>query len=58
MRSIFRITDLIPRNNNIDRYEYFECEPVAGANLNDPGDIRLTSKPKIFLRIPAKAFYL
>ena len=41
MSSIFRITDPIPRNSNIDRYEYFECEPVAGDNLNDSGDIRL-----------------
>ena len=42
MSSIFRITDPIPSDNGIDRYEDIEYEPVAGTNLNNPGgDIRL-----------------
>ena len=59
MSSIFRITDPIPSDNCIDRYEYFECEPVVGTNLKILEEIlSYKLKPKIFLHIPAKAFYL
>ena len=43
MNSILRITDPIPSDNSIDRYEDIAYEPVAGTNLNASGqDIRLT----------------
>ena len=58
MSSISRITDPIPRNNNIDRYEYFEWEPVAGANLNDPGDIRLYIETQDLFTHPSESFLL
>ena len=42
MSSILRITDPIPSDTSIDRYEDIEYEPVAGTNLsNHGGDIRL-----------------
>ena len=42
MSSILRITDPIPSDTSIDRYDDIEYEPVAGTNLNnDGGDIRL-----------------
>ena len=57
MSSILRITDPIPSDTSIDRYEDIEYEQVAGTNLNNHGEILgYTSKLKIFLRIPAKAF--
>ena len=34
MSSILRITDPIPRDNSIDRYEHFVYEPIAGTNLD------------------------
>ena len=37
MSSILRITDPISSNEGIDKYEYFECEPVVGTNLNNSG---------------------
>ena len=49
MNSILIITEPIPGDNSIDKYEDIEYEPVAGTNLNN-------SKLKIFLHIPAKAF--
>ena len=59
MNSILRITDPILSDNSIDKYEYFECEPVVGANLNNSGgDIRLVIESQDFFHIPAKAFYL
>ena len=43
MSSILRITDPIPSDDSIDKYEDIEYEPVAGTNLNSSGtDIRLT----------------
>ena len=43
MSSIFRITDPIPSDDSIDKYEDIEYEPVAGTNLNSSGGhIRLT----------------
>ena len=59
MSSIFRITDPIPSDNSIDRYEYFECEPVAGANLNDPGgNIRLYIETQDLFTHPSESFLL
>ena len=37
MNCILRITDPISSNEGIDKYKYFECEPVVGTNLNNPG---------------------
>ena len=42
MNNILGITDPIPNDTSIDRYEDIEYEPVAGTNLNNYGrDIRL-----------------
>ena len=41
MNSILRITDHIPSDNSIDRYEEIVYEPIVGTNLNASGqDIR------------------
>ena len=57
MNSILRITDPIPSDNSIDRYEEIVYEPVAGTNLNASGqDIRLTIETQISLHIPVKVF--
>ena len=59
MSSILRITDPIPSDDSIDKYEHFEYEPVAGTNLNNSGgDIRLYIESQDILRIPVKTFYL
>ena len=42
MSIILRITDPIPSDDSIDKYEHFEYEPVTGNNLNNSGgDIRI-----------------
>ena len=47
MNSILRITDPIPKDDSIDKYEEIAYEPVAGTNLNASGqDIRLTIEPQ------------
>ena len=59
MSSILRITDPIPSDDSIDKYEHFEYGPITGTNLNNSrGNIRIDMKLKMFSRIPTKAFYL
>ena len=59
MNSILRITDPIPSDNSIDKYEYFECEPVVGTNLNNSGgDIRLYIETQDIFTHPSESFLL
>ena len=59
MRSILRITDSIPSNDSIDKYEHFEYEPVAGTNLNNSGgDIRLYIETQDIFTRPSESFLL
>ena len=57
MNSILRITDPIPSDNSIDRYEDIEYEPVAGTNLNySGGDIRLYIETQDIFMHPSESF--
>ena len=57
MNSILRITDPIPKDDSIDKYE--EIEPVAGTNLNASGqDIRLTIETQDIFTHPSESFLI
>ena len=59
MSTIFRIADPIPSDNSIDKYEYFECEPVVGTNLNNSGgDIRLYIETQDIFTHPSESLLL
>ena len=59
MNSILRITDPIPSDNSIDKYEEIEYEPVAGTNLNASGqDIRLTIETQDIFTHPSESFLI
>ena len=59
MRSILRITDPIPSDNSIDRYEDIAYEPVAGTNLNASGqDIRLTIETQDIFTHPSESYLI
>ena len=59
MNSILRITDPIPSDNSIDRYEEIVYEPVAGTNLNASGqDIRLTIETQDIFTHPSESFLI
>ena len=59
MNSILRITDPIPSDNNIDRYEEIAYEPVAGTNLNASGqDIRLTIETQDIFTHPSESYLI
>ena len=59
MNSILRITDPIPSDNSIDKYEDVEYEPVAGTNLNNSGaDIRLYIETQDIFTHPSESFLI
>ena len=59
MNSILRITDPIPSDNSIDRYEEIAYEPVAGTNLNASGqDIRLTIETQDIFTHPSESYLI
>ena len=59
MNNILRITNPIPSDNSIDRYEEIEYEPVAGINLNNSGgDIRLYIETQDIFTHPSESFLI
>ena len=59
MSSILRITDPIPSDTSIDRYEDVEYEPVAGTNLNNHGgDIKLYIESQDIFTHPSKSYLI
>ena len=59
MNNILRITDPIPSDDSIDRYEEIAYEPVAGTNLNVSGqDIRLTIETQDIFTHPSESFLI
>ena len=59
MNGILRITDPIPSDNSIDKYEDVEYEPVAGTNLNSSGqDIRLVIETQDIFTHPSESYLI
>ena len=59
MNSILRITDPILKDDSIDKYEDIAYEPVAGTNLNSPGqDIRLTIETQDIFTHPSESYLI
>ena len=59
MNGILRITDPIPSDKSIDKYEDIEYEPVAGTNLNSSGaDIRLAIETQDIFTHPSESFLI
>ena len=59
MSSILRITDPILKDDSIDKYEEIAYEPVAGTNLNSPGqDIRLTIETQDIFTHPSESYLI
>ena len=59
MKGILSITDPITSNEDIEKYKYFECEPVVGTNLdNSGGAIRLYIESQDIFTHPSESFLL
>ena len=59
MNSILRITDPILKDDSIDKYEEIAYEPIAGTNINAPGqDIRLTIETQDTFTHPSESYLI
>ena len=59
MNSILRITDPILKDDSIDKYEDIAYEPIAGTNLNAPGqDIRLIIETQDIFTHPSESYLI
>ena len=58
MNSILRITEPILNDDSIDKYEYFEYNPIVGINLNNIGDIRINIESQDIFTHPSESFLL
>ena len=59
MNSILRITDPVLKDDSIDKYEDIAYEPIAGTNLNAPGqDIRLTIETQDIFTHPSESYLI
>ena len=59
MGEIFRITDPIPNDDRIDKYEHFEYGPITGTNLNNSGgEIRIAIETQHLFTHPSESFLL
>ena len=59
MNSILRITEPILKDDSIDKYEEIAYEPIAGTNLNSPGqDIRLTIETQDIFTHPSESYLI
>ena len=59
MNGILRITDPIPSDDSIDKYEDIEYEPVSGTNLNSSGkDIRLVIETQDIFTHPSESYLI
>ena len=59
MNSILKITERIPDDTSIDKYEYLEYGTIAGTNLNNfGGDIRITIETQDIFTHPSESFLI
>ena len=59
MNSILRITDPILKDDSIDKYEDIVYEPIAGTNLNAPGqNIRITIETQDIFTHPSESYLI
>ena len=59
MSDILRITDPIPSDDSIDKYEEFEYGPITGTNLNNSGgDIRINIETQDLFTHPSESILL
>src|SRR6218665_2030334 len=55
---ILRFTEAPITDEGIERYEWHECNPVIGTNLNSAGEIRLTLESQETFNHPAESYLL
>ena len=55
---ILKIDETIAKDESIEEYEYHEYEPITGANLNKPGEIRITVETQDIFYHPNESYLI
>ena len=55
---ILDIEQSFAKDESLEEYEYHEYEPITGANLNNPGEIRITVETQDIFYHPSESYLL
>ena len=55
---ILKIDETFAKDESIEEYEYHEYEPITGANLNNPGEIRITVETQDTFYHPSESYLI
>ena len=55
---ILRFTEQPLSDESVERYEWYEYEPISGANLNTSGEIRINIELQDLFCHPAESYLL
>ena len=53
---MLKINESLATDESIEEYEYHEYEPITGANLNNPGEIRITVQTQDIFYHPSESY--
>ena len=53
-----KIDEPFVKDESLEEYEYHEYEPITGANLNNPGEIRITVETQDIFYHPSKSYLM
>ena len=55
---MLKINESLATDESIEEYEYHEYEPITGANLNNPGEIRITVQTQDIFYHPSESYLI
>ena len=55
---MLKINESLSTDESIEEYEYHEYEPITGANLNNPGEIRITIETQDIFYHPSESYLM
>ena len=55
---MLKINESLSTDESIEEYEYHEYEPITGANLNNPGEIRITVETHDIFYHPSESYLM
>ena len=58
MADILKFTDTSTIDESIEEYEYHECDPITGINLNNGGDIRISIESQDMFTHPSESYLI
>ena len=55
---MLKIDETFAKDESIEEYEYHEYEPITGANLNNPGEIRISVETQDIFYHPSESYLI